>query len=140
MIKMSGLQEPVILPVPDMNSVRETAARSSYSVEPPRTYPAWAPRFWHGMDFFTWMRLLARNRFAVSPNRLPLATWITVASVLNSFAGVFDRLMFESLSPAHAVEGAAAIRARPLAQRHDTVARVVDARFAAHLPEHVPVL
>jgi hypothetical protein len=46
------------------------------------------------MEFTTWLRLLARNRFAVSPSRVPLAAWITVTSALNSFAGIFDRLMF----------------------------------------------
>jgi hypothetical protein len=40
------------------------------------------------------MQLLARNRFAVSPSRLPLAGWITITSTLNSFAGVFERLVF----------------------------------------------
>jgi hypothetical protein len=77
-----------------MDSAPEMTARPTYSTEPPRAYPAWAPRFWNGMDFITWMRLLVRNRFAVSPSRLPLAAWITGTSTLNSFAGVFDRLMF----------------------------------------------
>jgi len=27
----------------------------------------WSPRLWHGFDFFGWLRLLARNRFAVEP-------------------------------------------------------------------------
>jgi hypothetical protein len=81
-----------------MDSAREMAAQPPYSAEPPRAYPAWAPRFWHGMDFITWMRLLARNRFAVSPSRLPLAAWITTSAMLNSFAGVFDRLMFNHLA------------------------------------------
>jgi hypothetical protein len=46
------------------------------------------------MDFSTWMKLLVRNRFAVSPSRVPLAATITVSSALNSFANVFGRLMF----------------------------------------------
>jgi hypothetical protein len=42
----------------------------------------------------TWLPLLAKNKFAVSPARWPQAASITVASVLNSFATAFDRLMF----------------------------------------------
>jgi hypothetical protein len=80
-----------------MSDNRETTANSTYSTTPPRVYHPWTPRFWHGMDFPTWMRLLARNRFAVAPSRLPVAAWITAASVLNSFAGVFDRLLFNHL-------------------------------------------
>lgn len=33
---------------------------------PPAKKPReWAPRFWEGADFFAWLRLLGRNRFAV---------------------------------------------------------------------------
>ena len=60
----------------------------------PHAYPIWAPRFWHGMGFPTWFKLLARNRFAISPSRIPMAASITNATVLNSFAGVFAQLMF----------------------------------------------
>lgn len=34
------------------------------SSQPPRE---WAPRLWQGVDFFAWLKLLARNRFAVEP-------------------------------------------------------------------------
>ena len=36
-------------------------------------YPAWAPRFWHGMRFGDWLGLLIRNRFRIHPFRLPTA-------------------------------------------------------------------
>jgi hypothetical protein len=36
------------------------------------------------MDFFGWLRLLARNRFAVSPSRLPTALSITLFSAVNT--------------------------------------------------------
>jgi hypothetical protein len=49
------------------------------------------------MGFGTWMRLLARNRFAVSPGRWGIAASITQATMLNSFGGVFDWLMFNHL-------------------------------------------
>jgi hypothetical protein len=29
--------------------------------------PEWSPHIWEGCDFFAWLRLLARNRFAVHP-------------------------------------------------------------------------
>ena len=61
---------------------------------PLHSYPYWAPRFWHGMTLGSWLPLLIRNRFAVSPSRWPIAATITAASVLNSFASVFDHLMF----------------------------------------------
>ncbi len=60
----------------------------------PHAYPFWAPRFWHGMGLPTWLKLVARNRFAVSPSRIPMALSITNATMLNSFAGVFDQLLF----------------------------------------------
>ena len=47
-------------------------------------YHFWVARFWHGMLFGPWMRLLARNRFHVSPTRLPLAATITCGTVFNS--------------------------------------------------------
>jgi hypothetical protein len=42
----------------------------------------------------TWLSLLARNRFAVSPARWPLAASIVATGFLNSFAGLFDRMLF----------------------------------------------
>jgi omega-hydroxy-beta-dihydromenaquinone-9 sulfotransferase len=57
-------------------------------------YPPWAPLFWHGMGFPTWMQMLWRNGFAVTPHRWPLAAGITVSTALHSFGGVFERLMY----------------------------------------------
>jgi len=42
------------------------------------------PRVWHGMPISVWFRLLWRNRFAVSPLRLPMAAAICGFSVFNS--------------------------------------------------------
>jgi hypothetical protein len=41
-------------------------------------------RIWHGIHFAAWLRLLARNRFAISPSRLPPALSITAASLVNT--------------------------------------------------------
>ena len=45
----------------------------------------WIPRFWDGMGFSTWLRLLVRNRFAIAPSRVPMAIIVTVVSLMNSF-------------------------------------------------------
>jgi LPS sulfotransferase NodH len=42
--------------------------------------PEWAPRMWQGSDFLAWLRLLARNRFAVDPRYAYLAVIATVTS------------------------------------------------------------
>lgn len=44
----------------------------------------WSPQFWTGMDFFGWMRLLARNRFAVHWTSWPQAAAITLLSAFNT--------------------------------------------------------
>ena len=40
----------------------------------------WAPRIWEGFDFFAWLRLLARNRFAVHPAYWYIAIIVTFVS------------------------------------------------------------
>ena len=70
----------------------------TYSSAPMRSYSPWTPRFWHGMGFGTWMKLLVHNRFAVSPSRWPIAASIGVSSALNSFSSVFEKLMWSHLA------------------------------------------
>jgi hypothetical protein len=77
-----------------MTDSRDVPAAGSYSDAPLHRYPRWAMRFWHGMDFFTWMKLLVGNRFAFAPIRLSMIITVTIASLLNSFAGVFQWLLF----------------------------------------------
>lgn len=43
----------------------------------------WAPRVWEGLDCFAWLRLLATNRFAVSPSHWYIAGIISISSVMN---------------------------------------------------------
>ncbi|MCP3690649.1 MAG: sulfotransferase, partial [Planctomycetaceae bacterium] len=57
-------------------------------------YPAWAPRFWHGMRFGGWLKLLARNRFRIHPFRLPTALAITLFSMFNSLLYYLQRLVY----------------------------------------------
>jgi hypothetical protein len=69
----------------------------SYASTPARTFKMWTPRFWHGMGYGTWIKLAARNRFAISARRWPIAMSIGVAAALNTFGGVFERLLFSHL-------------------------------------------
>jgi hypothetical protein len=62
------------------------------SAPPPRK-PEWAPRIWEGSDFFAWLRLLARNRFAVHP-----AYWYIAAIVTGvSFGHTLMRLLQDAI-------------------------------------------
>lgn len=45
----------------------------------------WAPRFWTGMDFFAWWRLLRRNRFRVHWRLWHHAFFITLISLFHTF-------------------------------------------------------
>ncbi len=51
-------------------------------------------RLWHGMHLSAWLRLLARNRFSVSPSRLPETVSITAVSTVNSVLRWFQILLF----------------------------------------------
>lgn len=46
--------------------------------------PPWTPPPWSGMLLSSWLRLLARNRFAVGLTRLPMACRVTVATACNT--------------------------------------------------------
>lgn len=48
-----------------------------------RKYSIFSPRFWHGMVPSTWFPLLVRNRFAISPTRIPMALAISSFSFFN---------------------------------------------------------
>lgn len=50
----------------------------------PAKKPRWAPRMWEGCDFFAWIKLLFRNRFAVHPRHWYIAAIITCVSLLNT--------------------------------------------------------
>ena len=57
-------------------------------------FPWYAPRIWHGMCLGDWVKLLARNRFRVSPSRLGLAATISVQSVSNSVLACLQHLLY----------------------------------------------
>lgn len=47
-------------------------------------YPAWCPRFWHGLRFTEWLKLAASHQFRISPSRWPMAVGITGVSSICS--------------------------------------------------------
>jgi hypothetical protein len=58
--------------------------------------PEWAPRLWEGSDFFAWMRLLARNRFAVQPAYWYIAIVVTCVSFFHTLMRVLQGAIFGS--------------------------------------------
>lgn len=64
----------------------------------PKSQPSKTSRsnasLWLGFDFFAWMRLLARNRFAVSFSMLPQAVLITVFSLINTLLRWIETLWY----------------------------------------------
>jgi hypothetical protein len=44
----------------------------------------WTPHIWEGCDFFAWIRLLVRNRFAVHPSCWHVALIVTFVSLLHT--------------------------------------------------------
>ncbi|HVA85305.1 MAG TPA: sulfotransferase, partial [Candidatus Saccharimonadales bacterium] len=71
--------------------------RRSASAEPVETnpHPWYVARMWYGMRFTTWARLLWRNHFRVSPNRVPVViVTATVLSAINSLLAPVERLIF----------------------------------------------
>ncbi len=61
-----------------------TSAPPAAAAPKPKKEKTWAPRFWLGCDFLTWMRLLARNRFAVGWPYLYIVVIDTLFSIFNT--------------------------------------------------------
>jgi omega-hydroxy-beta-dihydromenaquinone-9 sulfotransferase len=54
----------------------------------------WAAPLWIGCNFTAWTRLAIHNRFAVHWSRWHYAVLYTVLSVVNSFLGMWQRIVF----------------------------------------------
>jgi hypothetical protein len=54
----------------------------------------WAPRIWQGCNFFAWMRLLIRNRFAVHWSCWHIAAIVTVVSLFHSLLRWLQELLY----------------------------------------------
>ncbi len=74
-------------------------AKSSPKVVEVNPYRLWHARFWHGMLFWPWLRLLARNRFRVGLGitKWGLALTVTPSTVLNSILRPLERLFYGRL-------------------------------------------
>lgn len=75
-------------------SERLAAPRRERVVKNP--VPWYTPRFWHGMCFSTWVKVLARNQFDVSLSKLHTALSITAVSGINSLLATLDKLFCSS--------------------------------------------
>ena len=56
--------------------------------------PDWAPRLWEGCDFFTWLGLLARHRFAVHPRYWYIAIIVTFVSLTHTLLRIVQDAIF----------------------------------------------
>lgn len=59
-----------------------------------KQYPITAPRFWHGLRCGDYIKLLARNKFAIHPARWYVAFTVSYFSVLNSLIGGIQSLIY----------------------------------------------
>jgi hypothetical protein len=76
--------EFMTVPPPDANRRPATTGK----------HQAWAPRMWEGCDFFAWIRLLARNRFAVSWSLLYIAAVVTVVSFFHTLLRLLEQAWY----------------------------------------------
>lgn len=53
----------------------------------------WIPRFWDGITFLAWMRVLAAHRFRIAPSRIGMAVLIALIGLFNSFLAAMQRLI-----------------------------------------------
>jgi hypothetical protein len=58
--------------------------------------PEWAPHIWEGCDFFAWLRLLVRNRFAVDASLLYVAAIVTVVSLFHTILRILQQALLGS--------------------------------------------
>lgn len=81
----------VITPTPSASQNRESPLPQPVVKHPMSWY---MPRFWHGMRFSTWARELARNRFRISPSRVPMTAAITCFALFNSALSAVERSIY----------------------------------------------
>src|SRR5436305_361445 len=54
----------------------------------------WAPRIWEGCDFFAWLRLLVRHRFAVHPSCWYIAVIVSIVSFSHTVLRIVQTLRY----------------------------------------------
>ena len=57
-------------------------------------YPAYSPRFWHGMRFGHWMGLLFKNGFQIGLSRAPTAMAISLMTPANSLMNILQQAFY----------------------------------------------
>ncbi len=53
----------------------------------------WIPRFWDGITFLGWVRVMAQHRFRIAPRRLGMAILITFLGLFNSFLALIQQVI-----------------------------------------------
>ena len=76
------------------DSAAPTRSASEAIPVPAARKPEWAPRIWEGCDFFGWLRLLFRNRFAVQPAYWYIAVIVTCVSFWNTLGRFLQEAVF----------------------------------------------
>ncbi len=61
---------------------------------PANAYPAWSPRFWHGMRTATWWRLLAKNGFRIAPSRIPSMLGVSLFTPVNDLLAIAQSAIY----------------------------------------------
>ena len=94
------------LPVTHMNKLSarlfvERMSKSTINPGDANPYPHWAPRFWHGMLFTDWIRLLVKHRCRVHPARWGLAVTTTFVSLFNSNMRVAQTALWDTAFAIH---------------------------------------
>lgn len=54
----------------------------------------WIPRFWDGITFWGWVKVMAEHRFKIAPRRLGMAFIILLIGLLNSFLALIQKLVY----------------------------------------------
>lgn len=84
------------LALPDTYSAMTTATEQTSTPKPasPPRPREWQPRIWEGCDFFGWLRLLARNRFAVEWRYWYIAIIVTIVSFFHMLLRLVQQLWY----------------------------------------------
>jgi len=60
----------------------------------PLNYPAWMPRFWHGLPPNVWFRMISKHLFRINLSRLHHAIGVTLFSPMNAMLAVSQHLLW----------------------------------------------
>ena len=77
-----------------MTGQSESTHRMSQESVKTHPYPAWSPRFWHGMRFGDWIGLLAENRCRIHPLRWAMVGLISLITPFNTVMLRVQRLWY----------------------------------------------